>query len=173
VVDLANSPSATSLGAEFNPFLFASIDDGVSEEPLSVVSTLARLDLDPWQAAVVLTLMPRRAAIERSDTLLAKVSLAAPSCPESGAIAPRLIGFLPRRDSSGGAAIGRTTKHRACALIDARAITVLYLTATLSMMCYLTTVRHPPMTKGGDSRAPSSMAPISEGSRSNTGDNFR
>ncbi len=53
------------LGREFDNFLFAPIDDDQNGPPLSVVSALARLDVDPWNEAEGLARMPRDQAKER------------------------------------------------------------------------------------------------------------
>ena len=42
------------LGLEFDPFLFAPIGDELDRPLLSVVSALARLDVDPWKEAASL-----------------------------------------------------------------------------------------------------------------------
>jgi hypothetical protein len=47
VAQTMNSYSASHLGSEFNPFLFAVIGEDGNETPLSVVSALARLVCGP------------------------------------------------------------------------------------------------------------------------------
>jgi len=48
-----------ALGAEFDDFLFAIIGDDRNGMQLSVVSVLARMDLDPWHEAATLAASPR------------------------------------------------------------------------------------------------------------------
>jgi hypothetical protein len=98
VVEMTHSRSTSSLGLEFNAFLFAAIDEDSSEAPLSVVSALARLDLDPWQEAAELTRLPRETAIQRLGALLTKVPGGPPAHSDSQTIALRLIALLPRPD---------------------------------------------------------------------------
>lgn len=43
--------SFATLGSEFDAFLFAAIGEDRNGMPLSVVSFLARMDLDPWYEA--------------------------------------------------------------------------------------------------------------------------
>jgi hypothetical protein len=95
VVAMTHSQSTSSLGTQFNAFLFASIDEGVSEAPLSVVSALARLDLDPWEEAVELTRLPSKTAAQRLAALLAKLPGGDPTHSDSQTIAQRLIALLP------------------------------------------------------------------------------
>ena len=61
------------LGRAFDPFLFASIDDETDGPLLSVVSALARLDVDPWQEAASLARMPKEKAKQRLTSLLASL----------------------------------------------------------------------------------------------------
>ncbi len=95
MVAMTHSRSTSSLGLQFNAFLFASIDEGASEAPLSVVSALARLDLDPWQEAAELTQLPREPAVQRLAALLTKLPGGDPAHSDSQSIAQRLIALLP------------------------------------------------------------------------------
>ena len=51
------SPTS-SLSATFNDFLFATVCEERNEMRLSVISALARQDLDPWAEAAELARMP-------------------------------------------------------------------------------------------------------------------
>jgi hypothetical protein len=68
--------------------------------PLSVLSALARLDIDPWQEADKLARLPGETATQRLASLIA----ALPDWPsmhlDHGTIAARLIALLPRRTRS-------------------------------------------------------------------------
>jgi hypothetical protein len=55
---MAPSASVSHLGSEFDNFLFASIGESRNGMLLSVLSALARLDLDPWQEAAELARLP-------------------------------------------------------------------------------------------------------------------
>ncbi len=83
------------LGPEFDTFLFAPVDEEGKGALLSVVSALARLDVDPWLEAAELARMPREAANQRLTSLIA----ALPDAPETqlaaATIADRLIKLLP------------------------------------------------------------------------------
>jgi hypothetical protein len=61
------------LGPEFDNFLFAAIGDDNNGAPVSVVSALARLDVDPWREALSLARMPRPLAASRLTSLAARL----------------------------------------------------------------------------------------------------
>ena len=94
MVRMTRSRSARFLGPEFDPFLFASIGADRNGMPLSVLSALARVDVDPWQEAARLTALPTAAATRSLAALLA----ARPDgTTGGGATAARLIALLPQR----------------------------------------------------------------------------
>jgi hypothetical protein len=79
---------------EFDEFLFASIDDDRSEMPLSVLSALARLDVDPWNEAAALSQMPRHCATQRLGSLIDALPDTSARL-DVDAISGRLIALLP------------------------------------------------------------------------------
>jgi hypothetical protein len=83
-------------GPEFDNFLFASIGDSGNEPLLSVVSALARMDIDPWAEAASLAQMPRERATERLTALIASVPKNVPFGRSPEALAARLVELLPR-----------------------------------------------------------------------------
>ena len=62
---------------------------------LSVLSALARLDIDPWREAVELARMPKGAANRRVMSLIAGLEIASPTPLEPETIAARLVALLP------------------------------------------------------------------------------
>ena len=86
---------------EFNDFLYAPIVPEKSEMPLSVLSALSRLDVDPWQEAAELSELPTDTATQRLVSLLARLPGGRWAQADSWAIADRLIGLLPRGSSKG------------------------------------------------------------------------
>jgi len=88
------------LGFEFDNFLFASIGEDRNGMMLSIISMLARLDVDPWQEAAELAQLPGDAATQRLALLIA----ALPDKPlmnlDARALATRLIALLPRKHVS-------------------------------------------------------------------------
>ena len=87
--------STPNLSDAFNAFLFATVCEGRDEMPVSVISALARLDLDPWTEAAALASMPAVGATERLSSLLAGVAEGPAAQPDRETIAARLIGLLP------------------------------------------------------------------------------
>jgi hypothetical protein len=82
--------STSALSATYNDFLFATVCEERNEMPLTVVSALARLDLDPWTEAAELARMPADGAARRLRSLLAGVAGAPPLTT-----AARLVALLP------------------------------------------------------------------------------
>jgi len=97
MAEMRRSASASILAPEFDDFLFASIGEERNGMRLSVVSALARLDVDPWQEAANLARLPGTTATHRLASLIA----ALPDRPSThlapGTIAACLIARLPRR----------------------------------------------------------------------------
>jgi hypothetical protein len=97
VIDMPRSASLSLLGSEFDEFLFAPIGEDGNGMRVSVLSALARLDIDPWQEAARLARLPGKAAAER----LASLIEALPDRPQvqrhAGTIAADLVALLPRR----------------------------------------------------------------------------
>ena len=88
--------SVTFFKPEFGDFLYAPIGNGVGDMPTTVMSALARLDLDPWQEASELTELSIADAIVRLSNLLAKLPQAQRSLVNSKSFIGGLIGLLPR-----------------------------------------------------------------------------
>jgi hypothetical protein len=89
--------SVYSLGSEFDDFLLAPIGDDNNGMQLSVLSALARLDVDPWEEAAALALLPRDAATRKLAALIAALPAGPSARPDAATIAARLIPLLPRR----------------------------------------------------------------------------
>jgi hypothetical protein len=93
--------SVSRLGSEFDDFLYAPIGEDRNGMLLSVLSALARLDVDPWQEAAKLAQLPRQRAAQRLAGLIATLPEAASAEPDPVTIAARLIALLPRQGSYG------------------------------------------------------------------------
>ena len=68
--------------------------------PLSVLSALARLDIDPWQEADELARLPVETATQRLASLIATLPKHPSAHLDPGTIAARLITLLPTRTRS-------------------------------------------------------------------------
>jgi hypothetical protein len=91
------STSSSRLGSEFDDFLFAPLGEDRNGLPLSIVSLLGRMGLDPWQEAASLTGLPIDAAVQRLASLLAALPVRSLTQADPAAMAARLIGLLPPR----------------------------------------------------------------------------
>ena len=89
--------SNSVLGSEFDAFLFTPVGEDRNGLPLSIVSLLGRMDLDPWQEAARLAALPTEAAAQKLAPLLAALPVSALMQADPGTIATRLVALLPRR----------------------------------------------------------------------------
>jgi hypothetical protein len=110
--------SRSFLGSEFNEFLFAPIGEDRNGMLLTVVSALARLDLDPWQEATKLARLPGATATERLASLLATLPDRPSAHPDAGTMAARLIALLP--GPTGSNVASRETPLRVGAVSNSR-----------------------------------------------------
>jgi hypothetical protein len=86
---------------EFADFLYAPIGADKDEMPLSVLSALARLNVDPWgEAAASLSALPKINAAQRLASLITQLPGGRWTLADSRAIADRSIELLPRRGTS-------------------------------------------------------------------------
>jgi hypothetical protein len=110
--------SLSTLTSEFDDFLFAPIGEGRNGVPLSVLSALARLDIDPWREAAELAQVSRETATQRLASLIAALPDGPSAQLDPGSIAARLIALLPGQPSSKislrgtSADVGDVTKFR-------------------------------------------------------------
>ncbi|NYZ15107.1 hypothetical protein HL658_21400 [Azospirillum sp. RWY-5-1] len=81
-------------------FLAAPVWEETNGGPLSVLSALARLDVDPWAEAARLAALPRDAAASALSAILRRLPGDTPDAADVGMIANRLVELLP----SGGSA---------------------------------------------------------------------
>ena len=92
---------AFALGrSDLNGFLFAEIGIEDSGMPLSVISALARMGLDPWQEAGRLAGLPRTVATDGLARLIAAMPASPWPMPDATPIAARLVALLPGRSDN-------------------------------------------------------------------------
>ncbi len=80
----------------FGPFLAASVGEDASGQSVSVLSMLARLDVDPWKEASDLSLMAHAPALLRLDALLARFRDVPDTVQGEEGIGTGLLGHLPK-----------------------------------------------------------------------------
>ena len=86
---------------EFDTFLFASVGDELDGAPLSVLSALSRLDLDPRDEAGRLSHLTKEAAADQLATMISRLSDRRWTLSEAHRIAVRLIERLPMSNTAG------------------------------------------------------------------------
>jgi hypothetical protein len=84
------------LHSDLNGFLFAPIGNEESGVPLSVLSALTRLDLDPWAEGARLTNLPKEAAARALTALIARLPADRRSPSAVHEVAARLVELLPQ-----------------------------------------------------------------------------
>ena len=88
------------LRPDLDKFLFAAVGDEVKGIPLSVVSALTRLGLDPWKEAGRLSSLSHHEAVEQLARLIAELPGSSRTFSEAREIAGRLVNLLPKHNTS-------------------------------------------------------------------------
>jgi hypothetical protein len=154
-LEMSRAAATTALpGAEFNEFLFAAIGEDRNGVLVSVLSGLARLDVDPWQEAAKLAQLPGDIATRKLASLIGALRDRDSSYPDPPTIAAHLIALLPRRNDARKRP--RDTPHGIAAAINSRPwwIYVVFISFVLSTQLVIASKQLP--TKGGGVRAESS-----------------
>ena len=86
--------------SEFNDFLFAPIGEEGNGMALSVASAMIRLDIDPWQEAARLSILPKELAAATMDGLIGRLPGGRWRRSDIPTIAARLVELLPRGGSA-------------------------------------------------------------------------
>jgi hypothetical protein len=87
------------LPSEFDPFLFALINGEQTGIPVSVLSALARSDLDPWEEAAKLARLSQQAATESLASTITALRGNAQIAFDPKGVASRLVALLPRSEA--------------------------------------------------------------------------
>jgi len=93
------------LRPDLDRFLFATVEDEIDGIPLSVISALTRLGLDPWQEAGRLSSLSNPEAVEQLARLIVELPGLFRPLAEAREIADRLIQLLPRHDTDCGSTL--------------------------------------------------------------------
>lgn len=92
---MGNTDAYTLPHSALNGFLFADVGVEASGMSLSVLSTLARVGVDPWQEAGRLARLPRSAAVDALARIIASMPASLWPLPDATEIAARLVALLP------------------------------------------------------------------------------
>jgi hypothetical protein len=140
---------------EFNDFLYAAVGEDTTEMPLSVLSALSRLDVDPWQEAAELAELPPDTATKRLAALLARLPGGRWPQAELRAIADRLIELLPHPGSSSGAGTETANVHHA---MTHSIIAKMLICAALGATALVIAASREPSSRTGHTDVPASNA---------------
>ena len=89
-----------SLGhSEYNAFLFAAVGEEAVGLPLTVLTALTRLGIDPWQEAARLSDLPRETAAQVFALTIAELPEGDWKAADAAKIAARLVDSLPLRSA--------------------------------------------------------------------------
>jgi hypothetical protein len=122
--------------SDLQEFLSAPVWDEKSGTPLSILSAMARLGMDPWGEAARLAEMPRAGAAAALAAILARLPRSGPELPDYFRISERLVQFLPEGGSkpapdthgaSGTAAAGGMITTQNIGLIVVAAVVAVFL----------------------------------------------
>ena len=86
----------STLNARYEDFLYAPVCEDANGMRLTVLSALARTDVDPWEGATRLAAMPKAIAEKTLLSILDLVSGQSWKSPEAAAAAARLVRLLPQ-----------------------------------------------------------------------------
>lgn len=150
-------------GSEFDDFLYASIAEEHDGTVLSVLSVLARSNLDPWDEAARLAKLPRAAARQILATLIAAIPEDPLARRDSEALVERLIALLPKRVSPADRPPTIGTQRTVAPSYARTAAWVLYIAAILFMLVTQWRSGHPDPHRapaaGAATAAPGAKAP--------------
>jgi len=147
VIEMTLATATSDFESRFDRFLYAAVREDPDGTPLTMLSVLARLDVDPWKEAARFAQLPGDAAARALAILISALPNSSATPSDSETIAARLITLLPRRaeqaiavrrEPSGGPHVIRIPKR---APIVAQAALCLIVLALLLLSQWLA-VRH-------------------------------
>jgi hypothetical protein len=132
-LDMVNSTLRSPLAAQLGDFLYAPIGEDNNATPLTVLSALARQNVDPWEEAADLSRLRGDAAMRKLTSMMAALPQGALADCEPNAVAARLLVLLPHSsafDLSPRKAIGsvKAVHHSSAVTIILSIITYFALT---------------------------------------------
>jgi len=86
--------STPPVASEFDVFLLAPMGEDRNGAPLSVLSALARLNVDPWEEAAALARLPFDAATRKLTSLIAALPVGSSARADPATVAHRLVTLL-------------------------------------------------------------------------------
>jgi hypothetical protein len=136
---------------EFDDFLYAPIGADRGEMPLSVLSALSRLDVDPWREAAELCELPKGVATQRLASLIARLPGGRWPLADARTIADRLIQLLPR---SGSSSAPPAVKARGLHGMNVSTSTIVLICAALAIAGLIIAASYERTSRSDDGDAP-------------------
>jgi hypothetical protein len=157
----------TPLGREFDDFLFTPLGEDRNGLPLSVVSLLARLNLDPWQEARNLADLPAEVAAGRMAASLDSLADPVLRLAITESVLLRALARLPRRMSAAiqtssagaGAAAPHSRTHVGTIVMIISALVIL---GSQLLSSRRNTSIPPPIRHGPDAQSVPSQTPATD-----------
>jgi hypothetical protein len=100
MVEITRVIQVPRISADYDAFLFATIGVDPNGNGFSVLSAMARMNLDPWREAASLAALPGKAAARKLASLIAAVPGGPAEPGESDVTATRLVKLLPSQTRS-------------------------------------------------------------------------
>ena len=157
---MANQGSALNVASRYENFLFAPICDEPGGMRLSVLSALARMDVDPWEEAARLA---KLSTPDAERTLISTLNLfpgKRQRSAETELLAARLIALLPKAGEATAAKVATMAGVRA-----QRNIHWLVWLCFAFALSFLLPHQHATTTSAEDAGSTSTATPATEGSR--------
>lgn len=129
---MARTASSSLLSGDFDRFLFEPIGRDQNGMPLSVASTLARMDLDAWQEAATLAALPAAKAVEKLTALFGASPDQSLMEPNRATLVTRLIALLP--PSAGPAPASTTSTSSSRAALSRAGMSAIFVVVYLIML---------------------------------------
>jgi len=136
---------------EMDSFLFASVGEEVDGIPLSVLSALARLGLDPRNEAARLSRLTSKVAANQLARMFARLPDRPWTSPEIRRIASRLVELLPAAPKGGSDQITSAANRKLGPMASRHLI---YVALALSGALVFGLIAHGYVTSGGHQTAP-------------------
>jgi hypothetical protein len=131
---MALPASFSLLHSELNGFLFAPLGKEENGEPLSVLSALTRMDIDPWAEGARLAKLPTEAAVGALTPLIAFFPEEHRSPAQVRDIALRLAALLPQAAAGArGSAAPPQLRRRGWPLVWLAALAAILALAAMSL----------------------------------------
>jgi hypothetical protein len=151
---MALSQNYAPLRPDLHHFLFAAVGEERNGIPLSMISALAQLGLDPWEEAGRLSSLAKQEAVERLTALILRLpGLRRPSS-EARQIAVGLIDVLPTHNGAAKPAEAEVRGRKVPTIAPGKGFWVICLALAAAAFLVMLTYRDVPF---GERQAPSAI----------------